>query len=399
MADVQNTDDRTTVTASRRNHDIRKWRIRALIGGQERPETPIIRASWTRTRYTKTDTASITMAVDRVKLAQAGAKWFDPQDPAKGLPEIKVIIQVRDESLKGAEWQTMFSGFVNTIDYNPFTAQVSVACRDLISKIMDMSVRQQWVNQTGQEVVKDIITRAGVTPVVQFPSGMTGAYWMVEHARTPDITHSRFQTGYDVARFIANEFNCDLYAEDDKIYCLPRKKPTDDDAAIHTLRYAAPSPASPIRSSALTMQLSRDLLATKNLVVHVMSWDSRQRATSETYFSAEGKFKTPSEDHGIMYTYMIPGLKQSQVENEAQRIYNSVVAHNRRIEATMPANVKVQPRTFMNVTGTGTSWDSAGDEAYTVDSTDFYFTDQCAFTQRLTLRNRDASVGSNTDAE
>lgn len=392
-------DSVTVVVGHRTATPVRMIRARLLIDGVEHSETPIQTLSLSRTRYSRADTCDLTLAIDRVALNRASGKWFDPKPLSSGLPpDVKVSVQMRDEAHENAQWKTVFSGLVDHVQWTPTETALEVQCRDMLAKLLDMRVRQAWMNMTGPEVIKAIIAAAGLKADVSFPASMTGQFWQIEHKHTAASAHHKYQTAYDLARFIADEFGCDLYADGDTIVCKPVGSPSDSGAVIHSFAYSDTSPASPISSSALSLQMERDFLTTKNVVVHVMAWDSRQRTRAETYFSASGHSRTLASDAGTLYSYQFPGLRQADIDRKAEEIYRKIIAHDRRVSMSIPGRINLAPRDFMRFTGTNSTWDMPSDDAYAVDAVSTNFGLDQGFVQSVTLRNREASNGSNNDA-
>jgi len=377
----------------------RQPRARLLINGTTRDETPLEGFTLSRTRYARCDTAELTLAINRTLLAQQNSKWFDVFASAgQTPPDINVAIEMRDEAHTGAQWRTVFSGVVDKVRWTSDQTRLEVECRDMLAKLMDMRVQMAWLNQTGPDVLNAIIKQAGLTPQVSFPANMTGQFWQVEHKRTSASAHHKFQTAFDLARYIADEFGCDLYAGGNTIVCQPALSPGSGSAVIHPFDYSDPGPDKPIRASAAQMMLERDYVTSKNVMVHVMSWDSRQRAVAETWFSAEGHSRTQSENMGTLYTFRVPGARQDDVERIAEAKYSQIVAHDRTISLTLPGRITLEPRHFMSISGTGSSWDMPSGDAYTVDAVETTWSWDQMFAQTVTLRNRTASDGSNADA-
>lgn len=388
-----------TAVGHRSSGPVRSIRARLLVDGVEHPETRVEQATWNRTRYSRADMADLTLAVDRVKLNAAGKRWFDPVTADGALPpDVKVALQLWDETVTNATWKTVFSGLVDRVRWSPTQTSVEVECRDMLAKLLDLRVREAWMNKTGPEVIKAVASAAGLTADVTLSAGMTGQFWQLEHKRSSSATHHKFQTAFDLARYIADEFGCDLYAEGETIVCKPVGSPSDSGAHIHAFHYNDLGPTSAIQAGALSLTLERDFLTSKNVVVHVMSWDSRQRTRAETYFSADGHSRTLAENMGTLYSYRFPGLRQEQIERKAEALYRQIIAHDRTVSLNIPGRITLEPRHFMRFSGTGSTWDLTGDDAYAVDAVSSTFGADGSFLQDVTLRNREASNGGNSDS-
>lgn len=382
-----------TVTASRH----RIWRMpraRLLVNGAEHPETGLEEFNLTRTRYSRADTLDMTLAIDRTQIPTNGL-WFDVKPPTDGkaLPDIDITLQMRDEAKAGAQWTTMFQGIVDHVEFSPAETSVHIQCRDYLAKLLDMRVLSGWMNMTGAEVVKAMITAAGLTPNVTMADGMVGQFWQVEHKRKSASSHSRFQTAFDLATYEANMNRCDLYAEGKTIVCAPYPKPGDPNVITDTLDYKDTGPLNPIRMGASGLRFTRDYQIGKGIIVHVTSWDSRQRSRVEVYWTAEGPSPTMAARNGNLHSFTLPGSRLDLVKQYAQQKYNEIVAHERTITGQIPGRITLAPRQFMQITGTGTTWDGTLD----VDAVTSRFSWSGGFSQQITLRTRDVTKDESTD--
>ncbi|AQU86237.1 hypothetical protein B0W47_00805 [Komagataeibacter nataicola] len=383
-----------SINVTAKGHRIwRAPRARLLVNGAERPETGLEEFTLTRTRYSRADTLDMTFALDRTKIPANGL-WFDLPAPANGaaIADIDITLQMRDEAQTGAQWTTMFSGIVDHVELSPAETSVHIQCRDYLAKLLDMRVLSGWMNMTGSEVVKAMISAAGLTPDVTMSDGMVGQFWQVEHKVKSASSHSRFQTAFDLASYLANMTGSDLYAEGSTIVCAPYPQATKSNT--HILDYSDTGPLNPIKMGASGLHFTRDYQIAKGVVVHVTSWDSRQRSRVEYYWSAGKGSPTKAEGTGNLHSFTLPGARLSDLANYAQRKYNEIVAHERTITGQIPGRITLAPRQFMQITGTGTTWDGTLD----VDAVTSRFSWSGGFSQQITLRTRDVTKDENTDA-
>ncbi|GBQ58816.1 hypothetical protein [Komagataeibacter swingsii] len=371
------------------------WRMpraRVLVNGAERAETGLEQFTLTRTRYSRADTLDMTLAVDRARIPPGGL-WFDLQPAGQGatLPDIDITVQMRDAARDGAQWVTMFRGIVDHVGLSPAATSVQVQCRDYLAKLLDMRVRDGWMNMTGADVVRAMVTAAGLTPDVTMTDAMVGQFWQVEHKRASAATHSRFQTAFDLARTMATMAGCDLYADGATIVCAPY--PTATAANTHVLDYADTGPGSPVAMGAYGLHFTRDYQVGRGVVVHVMSWDSRQRTRVEYYWSAGGGSAVPGDGTGTLHSFALPGARLDDLKRIARQKYNQITAHARTITGTIPGCVTLAPRDFMRLSGTNTTWDGTLD----VDAVTSSFSWQGGFAQHVTLRARNTLQEGETD--
>lgn len=382
----------TTVVGSGSASWCRAPRCRLLINGAEKAETPLQQFSLTRTRYSRADTLSFSCVVDRASLLQAregsGAGWFDQPNPSGAAvgPEIDVTLQMQDAALLGAQWTTMFQGLVDAVTYQPAQAALNVECRDYLSKLIDMRVLGSWMNMTGPEIVEAMATKAGLSADVSITGGMQGQFRQTEHKRHSGVSNNRFRTAFDLARYIANSSQADLYVDGKTLICRPMLSPSSDGAVVHALQYVDVGVNTPIRSSVSDLSLRRDYQIAKGVMVHVLSWDSRQRTKMEWYFGPDGGSARKASDAGNLHSFQFPGLRMDEVQAKAEQLYHEIVAHERIISYEAPAMINLAPRHFMRLTGTNSTWDGT----HAVDSVVTTYSG-AGFRQSATLRNRDVT--------
>ena len=366
-------------------------RARLLVNGTERAETGIEQFTLTRTRYSRADTLEMTLALDRAAMPATGL-WFDLPLPSDGsaLTELGITLQMRDAADGGAQWDTVFTGIIDHVALSPAQTTVTIACRDYLARLLDMRICTDWMNMTGAEVITAMATAAGLTPQVSMPQAMTGQFWQVEHKRGSAASHSRFQTAFDLACTLATGAGCDLYTQGTTLVCAPYPTPTQ--ANTHLLDYVDNGPEQPVRAGAYGLNFTRDYQIGRGVIVHVMAWDSRQRTKVDYYWSAAGGSTTPPAQGGTLHSFSMPGVRLDEARQMARCKYGQIMAHARTITGALPGRITLQPRDFMRLTDTGTTWDGTLD----VDAVISRFSWNGGFSQQVTLRSR-SMAGENAN--
>ncbi|MCQ8279854.1 hypothetical protein NFI95_15525 [Acetobacteraceae bacterium KSS8] len=357
-------------------------RGRILIGGVQQAGTSLKSFRCERSRYGRGDTFSADLA-----LTAGGAIWYDPKEDQNGeIADIDVQIQMgflADGAPEGScAWTTVFQGIIDTLGpIEPHRAMASISGRDYLAKLRDLAVAEAYLNHTATEILQSLITAAGLTPDVQMPTGLDGAFYQIEHKRLALIGNHRFSSGFDLARFLVNAANCDMWAHGKTVRVRPRGSSTKST----TLTYVPPGALSYAKMPVTNLSLERDLLIGKGVVVQVSTRDVRQRATHTWYWSAKGASRTaPSTANAQVYAFSPPGLTDDAAKAYAQARYNEIVAHGRTVAITMPGDLSLGPRQSVQLVGTGTSWD----QTYSIDALERSLSMESGFTQTLTLRNR-----------
>ncbi|AKR50017.2 MULTISPECIES: hypothetical protein [Acetobacter] len=400
-----------TVVGSSAANWCRAPRCRVLIDGKIRQETQVKQFSLMRTRYSRADTLTLTFAVDRQLSASArtgsGAGWFDQEDAVSGKPgpEIDITLQMQDAALGGAQWTTIFQGLVTTVSYEPTLATLDIECRDYLARLLDMRVLASWMNMTGPEILKDMAARAGLTADLdiegilqgkmlpsargrkKLSNAMQGQFRQTEHKRHSGVSGNRFRSAFDLARYIANSSQADLYVDGTTLVCRPMLSPSSDGAVVHKLAYVDSGAGAAIRAACESLTLRRDYQIAKGVMVHVLSWDSRQRTKVEWYFGPDGGSARKASDVGNLHSFQFPGLRMDEVQARAEQLYHEIVAHERVISYEAPGMISLEPRHFMSLAGTNSTWDGT----HAVDSVTTSYGEGTGFRQNITLRNRDVT--------
>ncbi|KFL87870.1 hypothetical protein AmDm5_1872 [Acetobacter malorum] len=280
----------------------------------------------------------------------------------------------------------MFQGIVDAVTYQPTQAALNVECRDYLSKLIDMRVLGSWMNMTGPEIVKAMAAKAGLAADVSITGGMQGQFRQTEHKRHSGVSNNRFRTAFDLARYIANSSQADLYVDGKTLICKPMLSPSLSGAVVHALQYVDTGSNIPIRSSVSDLSLRRDYQIAKGVMVHVLSWDSRQRTKVEWYFGPDGGSARKAADVGNLHSFQFPGLRMDEVQAKAEQLYHEIVAHERVISYEAPGMINLEPRHFMRLAGTNSTWDGT----HAVDSVVSAYSG-AGFRQSVTLRNRDVT--------
>lgn len=347
------------------------WAVRLLVNGVEPLGTPVLRFAVRASRYACCDTAEIDLAVDRSALGGSDV-WFDGRTVAR----IDLQLQVR----RGDDaWTTLFHGLADEVEWQPEAYRATLLCRDYLSLLLDARVQEAWLNRTGAELVSALVEGVGLRADIAFgdgASGMTGQFWQIEHKRFSALAQHRFQTAFDLAFFVAREANADLYADGQTIVGRPVFLATDVDAVVHDVARAM-----------LARTCRRDLTMDNGVVVHVASWDSRQRSRTEIYYDGRDFSTVAPSGSGPVHHFRVPGRRLDDVKAIALGKYHRIAAHRGDIWLRIPGRVALRPRHFLASGSGGAGWPAA----LSVDEVISSGSVTGGFVQEVVLRDR--SVG------
>lgn len=330
----------------------------------------VFRFSLDRNRFERCDTAEIHLTYGRN--LDHGRIWFDLEEAQR----IDVMLQIRDGRVAGGGWTPMFQGILDHVTWHPDLSLVVLECRDYLALLLETRIQQSWMNQTRSELLHAAVTGAGLEAVIKAGptmEEMSGQFWQVEHKRFSTMARHRFQTAFDVAFHLARESGCDLYADGKKIVCCPIAQAGDSGDDIHDMR-----------SGVVARSFRRDLTTRRGLMVHVASWDSRQRSRTETFFDGEAFFNELPEAAGCLHSFRVPERRMDDVRAIAKGKFQRILAHCREVHVGIPGETSVVPRGFMRVS----SPDGAGFEVLSIAAVHTQFSVEHGFFQDVILRKR-----------
>lgn len=350
---------------------------RLLIGGAAPAGTRLMDCRIAQSRYGRGDTFEARCAVQ-----PDAARWWDPAGTGNTI-DASIQIAVMSGPLAIPAWTTMFRGLVDGIDWDAVGGEVHITGRDYLGRLRDLAVQQDWLNHTGSEILVLLIQAAGLTADVQLAGdGMSGAFYTTQHKRSAGAGKHRFSSAFDLARYIVDGANCDLWADG----MVVRVRPRPTGAASRTITYVPPPPGGGSATMPVWgLGLRRDMLIDRGVIVKVSSWDSRQRQTHAYYWSKSGGSRTsPASANADVYAYTPPGLSDGEVQQRAAQFYAETIAHTREVSFTMQGDLVLMPRMRVALAGTGSSWDGTLD----VDEVTRSLSVDTGFEQSVVLRTR-----------
>ena len=308
---------------------------------------------------------------DETDASEVGVQWRDND-------VIDISIQVGFIPLglseSAVDWQELISGRVDRIRLDPVTGTIILEGRDYAARLLDLPVTENFLNYTSSEIAVQLAQRCGLSAVVDRTPSIIGQYYQIEHARIALSRFSKFSTAWDLLSNLAQIEGFDLWVQGSSLFFRPS---TYRGSTVHTISFQPSSQisASPsVNVSSLTLE--RSLALAGGIPVSVLSWNSRQRRrVSARSDSASGALSAS-------INVVRPNLLQDAAQMLANGIYGQTSGHERRLIATMPADLTLSPRDGILLTGVGSSWDGT----YRVDSIDREMTLAGGFVQRLSAK-------------
>jgi hypothetical protein len=250
-------------------------------------------------------------------------------------------------------WQSMIVGDVDNIDYDLRGNTVSVTGRDLTGRLIDAKTADIYANLTSSEIITMLCNSLGkdangqpiLTPVVTPTTNVVGQYYAYDHVRIALGGFSRAITKWDLATYLAQNENFDLFVEGRSLYFQPKAQPTSPPYVVQWSRYGGMPWANVVSANP-----RRSLTIAKGVSVTVKSWNSGSaKRVVETAGTAN--------DQGQTYVLYRPNLTIAQASQLAQQTLATITKHEKALEIDMPGELNLTPRMLLQLGGTGTAFD------------------------------------------
>ncbi|GBR68902.1 hypothetical protein [Gluconobacter kanchanaburiensis] len=346
----------------------RTFEAQVLFDGEVDPALALAQFEIDSSRYEACDVASLCFAVRKQGKQNL---WFDAEQPERKW----VAVKMRDVSGTDPGWTTLFEGWLDHIEYAAENAYLEMECRDALAALMDLRVQDAWLNHTQQELLEIMAQAAGLDARVLLPSDqatlMAGQFWQIEHKRGALMGQHRFQTAADLAFTIARDAFCDLYAKGTSMVCEPLGSSSDVGAKVTDMR-----------RNVLETNIARDLQLLSGVVVHMASWDSRQRSTTHVYYDGVSFYQDAPTGNSVIHTFRIPGRRSEELQRLARGKYARISAHALSVRIRMPGVIGIVPRDFMTVVM------GAQEKTLGIDQVISRFSAEKGFVQDVVLRDR-----------
>lgn len=343
---------------------VRRPRVRLSINGTIVPGclSVEIKAS----RGSCASTFRVEVSTDAVA-SLLGEDWID----ADVLSVIVDMALIGSSSTSQQSWTQMIAGPVDRVTFEPLAALVILDGRDNAAKLIDLPIEDGYLNRTASEVVSDLGARCDLTVDAMQTTGLIGQYYQIQHSKTVFGAYSKHSNGWDLLAELAQIQNYELWVDGTTLHF--RQLDVDDTPFVVSVdRSSSGSPVSCGTMNAIA--LDKTIGLSGPIQVKVDSWNSREKQSiRETYPSAD-------VDGAKVYSILKPNLLPDQAQSLATSTYKQLRARQRQFSGWMPGELTLFPRRTVQLTGTGTGWDTR----YVIDQVSRHFSMEHGFTQHLT---------------
>ena len=315
-----------------------------------------------------------------------GLAWWSAQ--AFGL-----MAEIQMQTSEGA-WQTITLGHVDKVDAQPVPGIVRIEGRDLTARFIETKTQEAFPNRTASQVVEELAGRHGIRVQATRTTALVRSYYVRDHVHFTLDQFSRSTTEWDLMVSLAQYEGFDLFVEGDTLYFRP---PVEETAKPFVVQWRNPmidrDATYGRESNVLDIRLSRALTLARDIEVQVKSWNSQRGAgfvktaraiggRSASPGRAATQYGTPTQ----RTIFVVPNLSEVAAQKYANNQLLLLSQNERLMSFRMPADLRVTPRTLLQLQGTGSDWD----QFYHVDNITLSMDFEGGFGMSVAAKNRDA---------
>jgi len=241
----------------------------------------------------------------------------------------------------------IFYGTVDDFAVDVIQQKLNIRCRDLTSRLIDVSTYKKYKDMTSSEVAEALAKEHDLKPVVTATTTPTGEIYRENHTL---IETERSQ--WDVLTYLAQSENYLTYVEGETLYFVPKGDETQGTFRLH---WQPENLDQTQWSNAIKISFRRSLSLSREVVVKVRSWNRSKRKGYTLVVKATGKKRTGSP----ITTYVVRrgNLTEEQALALGQQKLKEITEREIRLTATLPGDTELSPRSVIRMTGTESELD------------------------------------------
>lgn len=251
-------------------------------------------------------------------------------------------------------WTSLLTGVADKMTLEPGRNQVTIEGRDLTANFIDNLNSGEFVNQSSSQIVQSLAAQYNMTAQVNDTSGTVGRYWADGRTINKHHKDGKITTEWDLIVSLAKKEGFDAFVKGSVLYFQPQVAAT---STPYTFLYHIDAFGRHI-GNIQNLKMDRVLTLSKGLHVKVKSWHAKQsRAFSKT--SSTSASITGPQGNSIAQEYLIqhPNLTEDEAQAYADRMAEEIASHELLINASLPGDLILTPRTLVKMVGTGTAFD------------------------------------------
>lgn len=295
-------------------------------------------------------------------------KWSDQDD-------IDVEIYMSD----GTTEKMILKGRTDDVDIDFDQRLVLISGRDLTSELIETKITEKFPNKTSSEIVAMLAARHNLTPVADKTSTRVGVYYGREKAMMTDQT-----TEWNLLTYLAEQEGFVLYVEGSNLHF--HKPPEEANAPRWVVRYTPPPKSGgSFQMNTEFLRLRRNLTVARDVVVKVISWNSKKKQQFEVSQRADRSRRPQPRTSSPTRTFVfrIPNLTEEEASKLATKKLREVSQNERVMDIRLPGDLRVTQEHVLVLAGTGTEFD----QEYLIDAITWDLAFNTGFYMRIQARN------------
>lgn len=300
--------------------------------------------------FREADTWSVSFATSKLK-APFDLNWFSQQTTINA--ELFAGLPADAEHYSASDLKSYIYGLADQLSIDLAQGILSLSGRDLTSLLIDAKTTEKFLNQTASQIATTLAQRHGLNPIVTSTQGPVGKFYEIDH-----VSLTTTNTEWDLLTWLAAVNQFVVYVQGHDLHFEPA--PSGDSNA-YPMQWNPPDGGEGSPSANLeSIVFRRTLTVGKGVVVQVHSWNQKQKkGFSATYPTSHAKGIKPgdSTSPAQVYAYVIANLTQEQANQKARALYNGIIQHEMRLEASLPADDALGKTSTIKASGTGTACD------------------------------------------
>lgn len=365
MSDVNN----PVITSS-----ARKVSGRCLLNGSD-VSAALVSFDVTDNGFRGASTFELTLGLSKLPSQLSLQSWWASQTT------IKVELTVSITTQAGTSTKRLIIGNIDKYRFCPARFEIVADGRDFAALLIDSkSAGESFKNYTSSQIATLLANRHGLTPKVTATTGRFGDFYQIDSAH---LTGE--QTEWDLLTTLAGIENYQTYIDGENLVFEPVPDPAKADNYV--IRWQPPGVlAYPQCNVSEDLEFERALTISKGVTVEVMSWNVKRKNKQFTAsYPKYAKSTTPGSavPKTQIYRVIRNGLTPDAAYTLAQKIYNTIVAHEMKFSGSTAGDNLLTPQTLVRIEGT----QSLFDQLYWCDSVRRTFNVNDGYTMFMTGKN------------
>lgn len=242
-------------------------------------------------------------------------------------------------------------GQVDDIDIDLANQRLTISGRDLAAAFLDNKTAETFSEQTSSKIVKILAKRRGLQANVKETHVRVGSYNELQ-----TVTLNTDMTEWDLLTKLAQLENFDLWVSGNTLNFQPRLETSGQP-------YVLVWDSLQKKGNFVDLKLKRAMTLASDVIVQVQSWNQAGGVafTKTAKISKSSKKANKGNSTGGQpqtYIFRRANLTAAQAQQLANSLAEDISRHERNISVKLPGDTILNTRTIMQLTGTGTGFDT-----------------------------------------